>query len=183
MANEIWKDIEGFEGFYQVSNIGNVKSIAVRRSLHGVIHIINREKMMKPYDNGNGYLMVCLRANGNRTPIAVHRLVALAFLNHDQSKDVVNHKDRNTHNNNVENLEWVTTKENVNWSAAYMRKPKSSFKATNTGEKYISFRNNRYRVMFKPFNVEKRFSTLDDAISFRDEFISTHLDYFGKGVV
>jgi hypothetical protein len=181
--NEVWKDIEGYEGFYQVSNKGNVKSIAVRRSLHGVIRIINREKIMKPYDNGNGYLMVCLRSNGDRQPVAVHRLVAKAFLDEDPERNVVNHIDRNTHNNNVENLEWVTTKENVNWSAEYMRKPKAISKASKTGEKYISIKDNRYRVQIKHFHIEKRFKSIEDAVTFRDSFIFRHPEYFGKWVV
>lgn len=179
---EIWKDIEGFEGFYQVSNIGRIKSIAVRRSLHGKIHIINREKIMSPYDNGNGYYMVCLRNNGKRTPVAVHRLVAKAFLEEDPDRNVVNHIDHDTHNNNVENLEWVTTKENVNWSVDSMRKPKGTSRKSNTGEKYIHKRKNHYRVHFKKFNVEKCFKSLDEAVAFRDEFISIHHEYFSKVV-
>lgn len=181
--NEVWKDIDAFEGFYKVSNTGKVKSIAVRRSIHGVVRIINREKILTPYDNGNGYLMVCLRANGKKTPVSVHRLVAKAFLDTVPDKDVVNHKDRNTHNNNVENLEWVTTKENVNWSAEYMKKPKAISKASKTGEKYISIKDNRYRVQFKHFHVEKRFKSIEDAITFRDSFVLRHPEYFGKGVV
>ena len=65
MIEEVWKDIEGFEGFYQISNLGRIKSIAVRRSLWGKIHIINRERLMTPYDNGNGYLMISLRQTRN----------------------------------------------------------------------------------------------------------------------
>lgn len=181
--NEIWKDIDAFEGFYKVSNTGKVKSIAVRRSIHGVVRVINRERILTPYDNGNGYLMVCLRANGKKTPVSVHRLVAKAFLDTVPDKDVVNHKDRNTHNNNVENLEWVSTKENVNWSAEYMKKPKKKSRISNTGEKYISIRNNRYRVAFKHFHVDKSFKNLEDAIAYRDAFVNQNIDYFGKGVV
>lgn len=181
--NEVWKDIDAFEGFYKVSNTGKVKSIAVRRSIHGVVRVINRERILTPYDNGNGYLMVCLRANGKKTPVSVHRLVAKAFLDTVPNKDVVNHKDRNTHNNNVENLEWVTTKENVNWSAEYMKKPKKKSRISNTGEKYISIRNNLYRVAFKHFHVDKSFKNIEDAIAYRDAFVNQNIDYFGKGLI
>lgn len=181
--NEIWKDIEGFEGFYQVSNKGRVKSIAVRRSLWGKIHIINREKMMSPYDNGNGYLMVCLRNNGTRTPIAVHRLVAKAFLDEDPERNVVNHIDRNTHNNSVENLEWVTQRENALWSIDNFRKPKDIPAKSNTGEKYICKRKDRFRVIFNAFRIDKSFKTIEEAVTYRDDFIASHPEYFGKGVV
>ena len=183
MIEEVWKDIEGFEGFYQISNLGRIKSIAVRRSLWGKIHIINRERLMTPYDNGNGYLMISLTANKKRTPIAIHRLVASAFLEKPEGHDVVNHKDYDTHNNSADNLEWCTQKYNTNYSSSRMAKPKTKCRSTSTGEKYICFHQGKYRVQINKLKISKRFESLDDAIAFRDSVIAENEWYFRKGVV
>lgn len=98
---EIWKDVVGYEGLYQVSNMGRVKSIR-----------FDKEKMLKTwYDKGYKYVELCV--NRHRYKTGVHRLVALAFIPNPLNKPEVNHKDRNRSNNHVENLEWVTQSENV----------------------------------------------------------------------
>ena len=105
MEEEIWKDIEGFEGLYQVSNLGRVKSLVrpYRRT----------EKILTPTDNGQGYLIVGLRIPGSVKGMLVHRLVMQAFGPIDNKDEMsVNHKDFNTHNNKLENLEWCTHLEN-----------------------------------------------------------------------
>lgn len=99
---EIWKEIDGFKN-YQVSNLGNVR---------------NKEKLnlRKPFDNGYGYLFVRLRDDNNAEKNkTIHSLVAIAFLNHIPCghKLVINHKDHNRHNNNLDNLEVITTRQNV----------------------------------------------------------------------
>ena len=97
---EIWKDVKGFEGLYQVSNYGRVYS-----------KITN--KIMKPKIEKDGYYRLGLRKNGVRKFFRIHRLVALAFIPQEEYKPVVNHKDGNKLNNNVENLEWCTVSYNV----------------------------------------------------------------------
>ena len=102
---EVWKDIEDFEGLYQVSNLGRVKSLVrpYRRT----------EKILTPTDNGKGYLIVGLRIHGSVKGLLVHRLVMQAFEPLDSAAEMsVNHKDFNTHNNKLENLEWCTHLEN-----------------------------------------------------------------------
>ena len=113
MANEIWKDIEGYEGLYQVSNFGNVKSLA------RIVHSKKRsdykikEKILKQSDTTTGYKKVELhKDNEKRKSFKVHRLVAQAFIPNPENKREVNHIDGNKHNNNVNNLEWVTSSEN-----------------------------------------------------------------------
>ena len=96
-----WRDIPGSESFYQVSNLGNVRSIR-----------FNKVRNMKSWDS-HGYRAVELCINNNRYTVRVHQLVALAFIPNPENKPEVNHKDRNRSNNNVENLEWVTQSENV----------------------------------------------------------------------
>ena len=98
---EEWRDIPGYESFYQVSNLGNVRSIR-----------FNKVRNMKSWDS-HGYRAVELCINNNRYTVRVHQLVALAFIPNPENKPEVNHKDRNRSNNNVENLEWVTQSENV----------------------------------------------------------------------
>lgn len=105
--NEIWKDIEGYEGLYQVSNLGNVRSLNYR-GLKGCIHIL------KP-QNVRGYLVVPLSKNNTTRQYKIHRLVAQAFIQNLDNKPQVNHRDEDKLNNNVSNLEWNTSKENVNW--------------------------------------------------------------------
>ena len=105
--NEIWKYIDGYEGLYKVSNLGRVKSLNYRRS--------GKERMLKPGNTGDGYLFVILYKNGKIKYFTIHRLVANAFLENPDHKSDVNHKDENKTNNRVDNLEWVTRKENINY--------------------------------------------------------------------
>ena len=105
---EIWKDINGFEGYYQISNYGNVRSLD---RFDGIRNI--KGKPIMPVLKYNGYLQVGLRKSGMRKYISVHRLVALHFIDNPENKTQVNHIDCNKQNNHVPNLEWVSSKENL----------------------------------------------------------------------
>ena len=108
--NEIWKDVSEYEGFYQVSNKGNVRSLD-RRDLRG-----HRRggRMLKPiYDKG-GYSRVDLCKNGVLKRKTIHRLVAETFLPNPNDLPQVNHRDEVKDNNNVENLEWCDARYNSN---------------------------------------------------------------------
>lgn len=131
---------------------------------------------MKQRDNGNGYLIVGLNCGGNRKNHYVHRLVAIAFLERDEGKDFVNHKDYNTHNNSADNLEWCTQKQNAEHSVVHMKKPKNKCRPSNTGEKHICKRISRsgsvsFRVCIPKYGIDKIFGKLDDAICYRNEVI------------
>ncbi len=120
---EVWKDIEGYEGFYQVSNLGRVKSLRTMKYSHiqkCAIHV-NREKILKPYPDTKKYLIVDLKRNGKRDTRKVHRLVASAFIANENHYPQVNHKDENKQNNNVENLEWCTAQYNTTYGTAKSR--------------------------------------------------------------
>lgn len=109
---EVWKDIEGYEGLYQVSNLGNVKSldrILVHKNGH---KHFKKGITLKPSIGTTGYYQVILCMNGHKTA-KIHRLVANAFLPPDCNRPYINHIDGNYLNNNVTNLEWCTQKENV----------------------------------------------------------------------
>ena len=114
---EIWKDIKGYEGIYQVSNMGRVKSLDrldnKGRRTHG--------RLLKVKHDGGGYCQVALSKNGSQKYCKIHRLVALHFIPNIENKPQINHKDENKENNAVDNLEWATSKENANYGTRKIR--------------------------------------------------------------
>lgn len=114
--NEIWKDIQDYEGKYQVSNLGRIKSLQRWSGKK----FYNREKILTPYINKkNGYAYIYLTKNNKGKNIRVHRLVAKAFLDNSNNYSDVNHKDCNRTNNNVNNLEWCTRSYNIKYALKY----------------------------------------------------------------
>lgn len=108
---EIWKDIPNYVGLYQVSNLGNVKSLS-RPIKQRYVYYISKEKLLTPKVNSGGYLWVKLCRTGEKS-FAVHILVALAFIGERDPLNVVNHKDGNKLNNHLDNLEYCTHRENA----------------------------------------------------------------------
>lgn len=105
---EIWKDIEGYEGLYKVSNLGNVKSLNWRNT--------GEEKNLYLKPHNKGYLQVELAKDGTKRSFVVHRLVATAFIPNQSGLPQVNHKDENKTNNCVWNLEWCSRSYNAKYS-------------------------------------------------------------------
>ena len=110
MNKEVWKDIKEYEGLYQVSNQGRVKSLKY-----------GKERILKPERTHNGYLRVGLLKNRNRKMFMVHRLVGQAFLTNSHNLPQINHKDEDRTNNRVENLEWCDGKYNMNYGTRTQR--------------------------------------------------------------
>jgi len=141
---EIWKSVNGYEGFYLVSSLGSVKSI-------------KRNLILKPFlCKHTGYLSVNLRCKSFR----IHVLVANAFL--EKTKTYVNHKDLNKTNNYLSNLEFVTSRENANHEKI--------FKGYLTPG--ISNINNRFQVRIRIMGIKTyfgKYDTLEEAIKIRDE--------------
>jgi hypothetical protein len=106
---EIWKDIEGYEGLYQVSNLGNIKALGNGGSN-------SKERILNPQKNNKCYLQVGLRKQGKRKFYLIHRLVAEAFINNPQNLPQINHKDEDKTNNQVNNLEWCDCQYNIDYS-------------------------------------------------------------------
>lgn len=115
-GNEEWRDIEGYEGYYQVSSIGRVRSVdrTIISSTNKMHHL--KGKMLKAsFDSQKHYLLVSLHKDGISIHKNVHRLVAEAFILNTLNYPMVNHKDEDKTNNCIENLEWCTAKYNANY--------------------------------------------------------------------
>jgi len=142
---ETWKDVIGFEGFYQVSNYGRVKSIdrtqtvtwngkKVSKQLRGRIIAQSRQ-------NG-GYVIANLSANSRRREMTIHRMVAMAFIDNPQNLKEVNHKDGNKNNNTVWNLEWCDRSENLRHRVRVLGQKGNSVpvRCIDTGKVYSSIK-------------------------------------------
>lgn len=110
---ENWKDMQGYEGLYQISDLGRIKSyprvVKCKESNERII----KSRILKQYHTSNHYLFVRLSKNKKQTNYRVHRLVALNFIDNPENKPCVNHIDGNKSNNRVDNLEWCTHSENM----------------------------------------------------------------------
>ena len=118
---EIWKDIEGYKGLYQVSSLGKVRSLP-RNTTSG--------KILKPITQKNGYLYVILYKDGKGNFYKVHRLVALAFVPNDdpQYKIEVNHLNEKKTDNRASNLNWMSHKENIHYGTGIERRVQKKIK-------------------------------------------------------
>ena len=148
---EIWKYIKNYEGFYQISNFGRVRS--VDRFVNGN-HIncdyqFMKGKMLKLRKNRYGYWIVILRKNSSSKGFLVHRLVAEAFITNPNNLPYVNHKDENPANSIVTNLEWCTASYNLEYS--------------NVAEKINKFKIRRVIQFDKNMNEIKRWNSLKEA--------------------
>lgn len=103
---EVWKDIKDYEGLYQVSNYGNIKSL-------------RRDKNLKPAPNKRGYLIVSLSKNGKRSTIKIHQAVAKAFVENTKQYGEINHIDGEKFDNHYSNLEWTTRSKNMQHAVLY----------------------------------------------------------------
>lgn len=120
---EIWKDIKGYEGLYQISNKGQVKSLYREYTLK-VSKIIVLEKILKPQKDRLGYQRIAFSyVKGKPTQFLLHRLIAEYFIPNPNNLPVINHIDNNPSNNSIENLEWCTQSHNIQHCFNQGRKP------------------------------------------------------------
>ncbi len=142
---EIWKDIPEYEGIYQVSSQGRVKALNFARS--------GKEGIVKQQTNHKGYSVVYLSRDDKRRKFTVHRLVALTFIPNTENKPCVDHINTIKSDNNVENLRWVTYKENANneLTKEHMSKSKKSYEP-------------RTRTRRKGYTTKKKGSITSDEV-------------------
>lgn len=107
---ELWRDIRGYEGIYQVSNLGRVRSLDIIVMRKNGRQLTVKGRILSFTKNAQGYLVVWLYKNGKKKDRRIHQLVAEAFITNPNPKfyTVVHHKSRNKEDNRVENLEWMT---------------------------------------------------------------------------
>ena len=150
---EIWKDISGFEGVYEISSYGRVRSVKSGK-------ILSTSKC----GGCRGYLSVCLSKNGKRYGKLVHRLVAEAFIPVVEGLSEVNHKDEDKTNNRVENLEWCDHKYNMNYGTRNIRSKDThikngywtGFSKEEYNREYREFHKEELREYHKEYNREYR---------------------------
>lgn len=111
MENEIWKDIEGFEGIYQVSSLGRVKRLETK-IFNGKAYYTIKERIIKGKNHSAGYRTFCLSYNKIRKDVLEHRLIAIHFIPNPNNFPCINHKDGNKQNNKISNLEWCSYLDN-----------------------------------------------------------------------
>ena len=147
LSNEIWRDVVGYEGLYQISNLGRVKSL-----------LFGRERILKTRYNVEGYAVIKLTRKDKGKIYPIHKLLAQAFIPNPENKPIVNHKDGNKMNNNLDNLEWVTHSENVKHSYKMgLIKPKrgSENVQSKLSEEEVFYIRKNYKYRDEEFNAHK----------------------------
>lgn len=127
MEKEIWRPIKNYEGLYEISSWGNVKSLPkkVKVGIKNNNFAIKKEKILKQTHRKDGYRRIALSHNKSTKNYYVHRLVAEAFIDNPNNYKYINHKDENKSNNNIDNLEWCSFKYNINYGTRNKRASKS----------------------------------------------------------
>jgi hypothetical protein len=152
---EIWKDVSGYEGIYQVSNHGRVKS-----------SMFNKEKILKQNKSTNGYFMIGLWKEKKQSIHLVHRIMYESFHGIKSCrKYVIDHIDNNKLNNKLSNLQYITNRENS-----------SKDKKSKTGHSNIYLNSGAYLVRMRINNVKKSigtFKNIEDAINYRNNYINS----------
>ena len=141
---EIWKDIKEYEGLYQISNLGNIKSVNKKDSLGRKVN----GKMMKPIKRKDGYLDITLHKNGEAKHFLIHKIVAKTFIKNKNNYKEINHIDENKRNNNIDNLEWCDRSYNINYGKANKSRRKKLL--NKRGKKIAQLDNNKQIIKIFP---------------------------------
>lgn len=137
---EEWRDVKGWEGFYQASSLGRIRSVERKIALCDGRERIQPSIVLKPTRARGSYRKVTLTKNGKTVNRSIHRLVAEAFLPKSSSDLEVNHKDGDPTNNAVSNLEWSTRRENALHRVHVLHKQGRAVKCVETGEIFYSIK-------------------------------------------
>lgn len=148
MTEEIWIDVLGYEGFYKVSNTGKLKSLKriIKRNDGKYNHIF--EKIMTGGKTPRGYTFHCLKICNVKEQKYIHRLVAQAFIPNPLNLPQVNHIDGNKSNNDVSNLEWCTSKENMMhaYNNGLSKKGEETRSSKLTEKQVLEIRENKHKI-------------------------------------
>ncbi len=163
MEGEVWKDIEGFEGVYQISNMGRVKSLErkCKSGLHYSRCTIVKQKIRKQNFTPNGYLCVLLSRNGKDIPISPHRMVAKHFIPNPENKPTVDHINTIKYDNRVENLRWFTNKEQMVCNRATYEKVKKV--SAENGKRACKIMNEANKRKIRCSTTGKEFDSVKEA--------------------
>ena len=155
MVNEKFRDIPGYEG-YKAGNMGHIKG--------------KDGNIRKTTINNRGYEVLTVFVNHKKKKVTVHRLIAMAWCDGYEDGYDVDHINYDRTDNRAKNLRWISHKDNIKHSADRMRVPRNA-KTGATGEKYITYEKNRYRVRIRRYNTyyNKTFGTIEEAIRYRNE--------------
>lgn len=165
---EVWKDIPGYEGIYEVSNFGQVRSIS-RIDCTGR-HITGR--ILKQCNTPSGYPKIELCLDGTSKQVLVHRIVGTVFVHNPGNCTQINHKDENRENNHADNIEWCTPKYNINYGNRTQRMAKTMSGENNHRHKLthkeVEFIRTHYKFRDKEYSstrLAKRFGVCKETIS------------------
>lgn len=163
--NEKWKDVKGYEGIYQVSNLGRVKSldrkVYQKNKSNKFQYVTYKGKILKSQKQRNGYLIIDLHRNNKTKRKLVHILVAETWIPNLNSNKYINHKDSNPQNNRIDNLEWCTQSYNVKYAYKNGNKIAPNMKKTNQIKNgkiintYISMTDAERKTGIKSANISK----------------------------
>ena len=176
MNEEIWKPIEGYEGLYEVSNTGRVRSIDRYDSRNH----FRRGRILKLSYDTVGYLIVGLHSNGKKKTYLVHRLVAPAFIPNPDNLPQVNHRDEDKTNNRVENLEWCDSKYNLSYGTRNIRIRETLIKNgywSSLSKEEKEERRKEYMKKYDEENRERRMKYFQD---YREKHKEKKKEYYEK---
>lgn len=163
---EIWKDVVGYEGLYQVSNLGRIKSLPKLCINGNGGKYYTKEKILKPQNSKGNYKHVVLRKNGKSFTKAIHQIVGIAFIPNPNNLPQINHKDENPANNIVDNLEWCDGYYNHNYGTIKER-TRQTKERNKSDEKGLAT-----RIKNNVFCAPKEVIQMDDSGNILNSFAS-----------
>lgn len=153
MQKEIWKDVKGYEGLYQISNLGKIKRLS-RLSYQRFGKLLLNEKVMSNVIDNNGYVVVSLTNNKKQRKFLVHRLIAIHFIKNNNNLPCINHIDGNKQNNDISNLEWCSYSQNNKHALDNnLRKPPAPWKGKFGTENKTSKKVGQYNLNGDLINI------------------------------
>ena len=176
MTEEIWKPIEGYEGLYEVSSYGRVRSLDRYDSRNH----FRKGKLLKNKDNGNGYLLCILSKNGIVKNKYIHRLVAEAFIERPDGLYEVNHKDEDKTNNSVDNLEWCDRKYNITYGTARIRSINTKIKNGYVNEENVGLSKEDYYKKWLENNKDYHKKWMENNKDYYKKWLENNKDYYKK---